>query len=46
MLKGMISFIAATLLGALLSPFGLGGMLVGSLAGSIIGWWAAKRLMP
>ena len=46
MLKGMISFIVATLLGALLSGFGLWGMLIGSLAGSVIGWYAAKRLMP
>jgi len=46
MLKAMISFIAATLLAAILSPFGLWGMLIGSLAGSVIGWWAAKRFMP
>ena len=46
MLKAMISFIAATILGALLSPFGLWGMLIGSLAGSVIGWWGAKRFMP
>jgi hypothetical protein len=48
MLKGMISFIAGTLIGALFSAlgFGIGGMLVGSVAGAIIGWWGAKRLMP
>ena len=46
MLKTMITFIAATLLGALLSPFGIPGMLIGSVAGSIIGWWLAKRLTP
>jgi|GraSoiStandDraft_4_1057263.scaffolds.fasta_scaffold2194716_2 hypothetical protein len=46
MLKAMISFIAATLLAALLSGFGIAGMLIGSLAGSIIGWYFAKRLTP
>jgi hypothetical protein len=47
MLKGMITFIAATILGAIgQALFGLWGMLLGSIGGSIVGWWAAKRLTP
>lgn len=47
MLKLMITFIAATILGAVgQALFGLWGMLIGSLAGSIVGWWGAKRLTP
>lgn len=47
MLKMMITFIAATILGALgQALFGLFGMILGSVAGSIVGWWAAKRLTP
>lgn len=47
MLKMMISFIAATILGAIgQALFGLWGMLLGSLMGSVVGWWGAKRLMP
>ena len=47
MLKMMITFIAATILGAIgQALFGLWGMLLGSLAGSVVGWWGAKRLMP
>ncbi len=47
MLKLMITFIAATILGAIGQKlFGLWGMLLGSVAGSIVGWWAARRLTP
>ena len=47
MLKGMITFIAATILGAIgQALFGLWGMMLGSIGGSIVGWWAAKRLTP
>ena len=47
MLKMMITFIAATILGAIGQwMFGLTGMALGSIAGSVVGWWAAKRLMP
>jgi hypothetical protein len=47
LLKLMITFIAATILGAIgQALFGLWGMLLGSLAGSIVGWWAARRLTP
>ena len=46
-LKTMITFIAATILAAIGSYFfGMAGMLLGSVAGSIVGWWAAKRLTP
>ncbi len=45
MLKTMISFIAGTILGALLSgPFGLWGGIFGGLAGAIFAWWAVRRL--
>jgi hypothetical protein len=47
MLKQMVSFIAATLLGYLGSVlFGLGGMFVGSIAGYIVGWYVARRFVP
>lgn len=47
MLKMMISFIAATILGAIgQAVFGLWGMVLGSIAGSVVGWWGAKRLTP
>ena len=47
MLKGMITFIAATILSAIgYKLFGLWGMLLGSIGGSIVGWWAARRLTP
>jgi hypothetical protein len=47
MLKTMISFIAATILGGIGQwMFGLWGMVLGSIAGSVVGWWGAKRLTP
>jgi hypothetical protein len=46
MLRGLVTFIAATILGAVgQSLFGMYGMLLGSVAGSVVGWWAAKRMM-
>jgi len=47
LLKTLITFIAATILGAVGQQIlGLWGMLLGSLAGAVIGWWGARRLMP
>ena len=47
LLKTLITFIAATILGALgQSVAGMWGMLLGSIAGSVFGWWAARRLVP
>ncbi len=45
LLKTLITFIAATVLGAAGGRlFGLAGGLAGSLAGMVFGWWAARRL--
>lgn len=47
LLKTLITFIVATILGAIGQKlFGLWGMMLGSLAGMVFGWWAARRLMP
>ena len=47
MLKTLVTFIAATLLGYVGQQlFGLYGMLFGSLAGSIVGWYVARRVVP
>ncbi len=47
MLKLMVTFIAATILGALGHQVaGLSGAIVGSIAGSVIGWYVAKRIVP
>ena len=47
MLKALVSFIAATLLGALGNAVaGFFGMFVGSIAGAIVGWYVARRVMP
>lgn len=47
LLKVLVTFIAATLLGALgQSLLGPAGMLIGSIAGMVFGWWAARRLLP
>jgi uncharacterized membrane protein YdjX (TVP38/TMEM64 family) len=44
MLKFLVTFIAATILGALGSKlFGMFGAVLGSLAGSIVGWWVAVK---
>lgn len=46
MLKGLVSFIAGTILGVVgQNLFGLWGMFLGSIAGMVVGWWAAKRMM-
>ena len=46
LLKILVTFIAATILGAVGQRlFGLYGMLLGSLAGMVVGWWAARRMM-
>jgi len=47
MLKMLVTFIAATLLGYMGQQlFGLYGMFVGSVAGSIVGWYVARRIVP
>jgi len=47
MLKGMVTFIAATILGAIGGKVaGFAGMFIGSLAGAIVGWYAARRIVP
>jgi len=47
MLKALVTFVAATILGWLGSQVaGLVGMLVGSVAGAIVGWYVAKRVVP
>lgn len=47
LVRTLVTFIAATVLGTvgqkLFGPF---GMLLGSVAGAVIGWWVARRLMP
>ena len=46
MLKGLVTFIAATILGAVgQNLFGFWGMFLGSVAGSVVGWWAARRML-
>ena len=45
MLKGLVTFIAGTILGAVGAHFfGMFGGFLGSIAGMVIGWWAAKRM--
>jgi len=47
LLKTLITFIAATILGTVgQKALGLWGMVLGSIAGSVVGWWGARRLMP
>jgi hypothetical protein len=47
LLRGLLTFIAGTVLGALgQQVFGTTGMVVGSIAGFFFGYWAARRLMP
>lgn len=47
LLRVLLMFIAATLLAALgQSLIGLAGMVIGSIVGIFVGYWAAGRLMP
>ncbi len=47
MLKALVTFIAATILGWLGSQVaGFFGMFVGSLAGAIVGWYVARKVVP
>jgi len=47
LLRGLISFIVGTVLGALgQKVMGLTGMAIGSIAGIFAGYWGARRLMP
>lgn len=47
MLKLLVTFVAATILGALgQQALGVYGMLLGSAAGAIIGWYVARRVVP
>jgi hypothetical protein len=47
LLRTLLVFIAGTLLGALgQQVLGLTGMVIGSIAGIFVGYWAAKRLLP
>jgi hypothetical protein len=47
LLRGLISFIVGTVLGTLgQKVFGITGMVLGSIAGIIAGYWGARRLMP
>ena len=47
LLRTLLVFIAATLLAALgQQVLGIWGMVLGSIAGIFVGYWAARRLMP
>jgi uncharacterized protein YneF (UPF0154 family) len=47
LLRMMLVFIAGTVLGALGEQvLGITGMIIGSIAGIFVGYWAARRLMP
>ena len=47
MLKMLVTFIAATILGAIGQKLlGIYGMLLGSTAGAIIGWYVARKVVP
>ncbi len=47
MLKALVTFIAATILGWLGSQVaGLFGVFIGSLAGAIVGWYVARKVVP
>lgn len=47
LLKTLVTFIAAAILGAVGQKLlGLTGMLVGSIAGALVGWWVARRVVP
>jgi hypothetical protein len=47
LLRVLLVFIAGTVLAALgQQVLGLTGMILGSIAGIFVGYWAARRLMP
>ena len=47
LLRTLLVFIAGTVLAALgQQVFGVTGMVLGSIAGIFVGYWAARRLMP
>jgi hypothetical protein len=47
LLRTLCVFVAATLLAALgQQVLGVAGMVLGSIAGIFVGYWAARRLMP
>jgi len=47
LLRTLLVFIAATLLAALgQQVLGIWSMVLGSIAGIFVGYWAARRLMP
>ena len=47
LLRTLLVFIAATVLAAAGQKLiGVTGMVVGSVAGIIVGYWGARRLMP
>jgi hypothetical protein len=47
LLRTLLIFIAGTLLAALgQQVLGITGMVLGSIAGIFVGYWAARRLMP
>jgi len=47
LLRTLLVFIAATVLAALgQQVLGIWGMVLGSIAGIFVGYWAARRLMP
>jgi hypothetical protein len=45
LLKGLVSFVVGTLVGALGSKvFGIWGGLLGFIAGALAAWWVAQRM--
>ena len=47
LLRTLLVFIAGTVLAALgQQVIGVTGMVLGSIAGIFVGYWAARRLMP
>jgi hypothetical protein len=47
LLRMLLVFIAGTVLAALgQQVLGITGMVIGSIAGIFVGYWAARRLMP
>lgn len=45
LLKALVSFVVATLVGALGNQlFGAFGLVVGFVAGGVAAWWVARRI--